>query len=113
MNELFLKVLTEKWEDEEFNQSIDRDTYGLHTAHNSFKHGEKASDWQLKKLMLFMRKIFHEALGRHAHYKTVTYVTEKDYPMQYVTHSWVENDVVAKKTRLIWLKLIEVVSYWH
>ena len=24
-----------------------------------------------------------------------------------------KNDVVEKKTRLIWLKLIEVVSYWH
>ena len=24
-----------------------------------------------------------------------------------------ENDVVAKKASLIWLKLIEVVSYWH
>ena len=30
-----------------------------------------------------------------------------------VTHRSVENDVVAEKARLIWLKLIEVVSYWH
>ena len=37
--------------DEELNQLIDLGTCGLHTANNAFKHGEKASDWQLKKLM--------------------------------------------------------------
>ena len=72
MNLLFLKVLTEKLEDEELNQLIDLGTCGLHTAHNVFKHGEKSSDWQLKKLMSFMSKIFHETTGRRADYKTVT-----------------------------------------
>ena len=74
------------------------------------KHGEKASDSQLKKLMSSMGKIFHEGLGRHADYKTVTNAAEKDYFMQFITHRWVENDVVVKKARVIWSKVIEVVS---
>ena len=48
VNLLFLKALTEKRKDEELSQLIDLGTCGLHTAHNAFKHGEKASDWQLK-----------------------------------------------------------------
>ena len=49
MNLLFLKILAEKRKDEEPSQLIDLDTCDLHTAqHNAFKHGEKASDWQLK-----------------------------------------------------------------
>ena len=92
VNLLFLKVLTEKCKNEELTQLIDLGTCGLHTAHNAFKHGEKASDWQLKKLMSSMSKIFHEAPGR-------------------CTHRWVENHVVAKKARVIWSKIIEVVSY--
>ena len=80
VNLLFFIVLTEKRKDEELSQLIDLGTCGLHTAHNAFKHGEKASDWQLKKLLSSMSKIFHEAPGRRANYKTVTDATEKDYP---------------------------------
>ena len=41
-------------------------------------HGVKASDCQFKKLMSSMSKIFQEAPGRRADYKTVTDATEKD-----------------------------------
>ena len=44
MNLLFLRVRTEKRKNEELSQLIDLGTCGLHTAHNAFKHGEKASD---------------------------------------------------------------------
>ena len=101
MNLLFLKILAEKHKDEELSQLIDLGTCGLHTVHNAFKHGEKASDWQLKKLMSSMSKIFHEAPERHADYKTVIDAIENDYPMQFITHRWVGNDVVAKKARVI------------
>ena len=56
-----VNLLTGKHENEELNQLIDLGICGLHTAYNAFKHGEKASDWQLKKLMSSMSKIFHEA----------------------------------------------------
>ena len=56
MNSIFLKALAEKRKDEELSQLIDLCTYGLYTAHNAFKCGEKASHWQLKKLMSSMSK---------------------------------------------------------
>ena len=59
-----------------------------------------------------MSKTFHEARGRHADYKTVTNAMVKGYLMQFISHRWMENDVVAKKANVIWLKIIEVVSYW-
>ena len=60
-----------------------------------------------------MSKIFHETPGRRADYKTVTDATENDFTMQFITHRWVENDVAAKKARVVWSKIIEVVSYWQ
>ena len=51
--------------------------------------------------MSSMSKIFHEAPGRHVDYKTVTDATEKVYTMQFIIHRWMENDVVAKKARVI------------
>ena len=60
-----------------------------------------------------MSKIFHEAPGRSADHKTVTNAMKKGYPMQFITHRWVKNDLVAKKTRVIWSKIIEVVFYWQ
>ena len=107
MNLLLLKILAEKCKDEELSQLIDLGICGFHTAHNAFKYGEKASDWQLKKLMSSMSKIFHEARGRCAAYKTITNTTIT------ITHRWVENDVVVIKARVIWSKIIEVVSYWQ
>ena len=60
-----------------------------------------------------MSKIFHEGPGRCADYKTITDATENDYHMQFITHRQVENDMIAKKARVIWSKIIEVVSYWQ
>ena len=75
VNLLFLKVLIEKHKDEKRSWLIDLSTCGLQTAQNLFKHGEKASDWQLKKLKSSMSKIFHEGPGKHADYKTITNAT--------------------------------------
>ena len=111
MNLLFLKALSEKGNDEELNQLTDLGTCGLHIAHNAFKHGEKASDWQLKKWMSSIRKIFFEAPGRRVDYKTVADATEKDHHMKFVTYRYTENDRAAKKAKVIWSKIIEVVSY--
>ena len=63
--------------------------------------------------MLSLSKIFHETPRRHVDYKTVTNTMEKDYAMEFITHRWMENDVIAKKARLIWSKIIEGVSYWQ
>ena len=38
--------------------------------------------------------------------------TEKDYPVQFVSHRWVENAGVAKKARMVWEKMVIITNYW-
>ena len=101
VNLSFLRMLQEKRNEEELPAMIDLGTCGLLTVHNGFKHGENASGWQTKKLLSSLHKIFHEAPGRRADFKTMADATEKDYPMQFVSHRWVENTGVAKKARKV------------
>ena len=51
---IFLKVLTEKRNNEELNQLIDMGACG-NNSHNAFKHGEKDLYWQLKKPTLWAK----------------------------------------------------------
>ena len=37
---------------------LDVGTCGLHIVHNAFQHGEKASNWNVKKKLSAMWKIF-------------------------------------------------------
>ena len=48
--------------------------------------------------MCSLHKIFHEASGRCADYKEVTGASDNEFPMQFVSHHWVENEPV--KTRM-------------
>ena len=101
VNLLFLKVRTENHKNEELSQLIDLGTCGLHTAHNAFKHGDKSLRLTTQKKMSSMSKIFHEAPERRADHKTVIDTKENDYPMQFITHRCMKNDLVAKKAREI------------
>ena len=113
VNLLFLKNLAEKRSDDDLSELINLCTCGLHTAHNAFKHGEKLSGWKMKKLMSSLYKIFHEAPGRREDYRKVTDSSDQDFPMQFVSHRWAENEPVARKARLIWPKIIEIIKYWQ
>ena len=55
--------------DRELSHLVSRGSSGLHTIHNSFKHGENATGWNLKKLLSSMFKIFHESPSRRAGYE--------------------------------------------
>ena len=66
VNLSFLKFLDEHRCDADLNPLINIGTCGLHTVHNSFKHGEKESDWYIKKLLNSMFKIFDESPSRRA-----------------------------------------------
>ena len=63
----------------EFSRLIHTGTCGLHTFHNAFSHGAKASSWKLKELLSAMYKIFDESPSRRADYESLTSATDKDY----------------------------------
>ena len=56
VNLAFLDILKKKRSDDELSQLINIGICGLHTFDSSFKHGEKASDWKINKLLGSMFK---------------------------------------------------------
>ena len=50
--EQFLSVhVYRERKEEELSHLVSIGTCGLHTLHNSFKHGENATEWKLKKFL--------------------------------------------------------------
>ena len=63
----------------EFSHSIHIGTCALHTLHNAFSHGAKASSCKLKEFLTAMYKIFDQNPSRRADYESLTSATDKDY----------------------------------
>ena len=112
VNISFLSSLNEDRMDRELSHLVAIGTCGLHVLHNSFKHGEKATGWNVKKLLSSMFKIFHESPSRRADYEVLTEAQNSDYPLQFCGHRWVENENVAKRAIDVWPKVVTVVDYW-
>ena len=51
---------------------LDMGTCGLHTLYNAFKCGEKATDWELDRLLKASWKLFHETPARIADFMSLT-----------------------------------------
>ena len=94
----FLDFLVEDRSDNELSRLINIGTYGLHTTHNSVKHGENSSGWKLNKLLQSMHKIFKEEPKRRKKHQEITLAKTSDYPLQFCLRCWVENEIVAKRT---------------
>ena len=112
VNKSFLSSIMEKRKEEGQKDLIDLGTCGLHIIHNSFKHGAKASGWNMKKLLSALYKIFHESPSRRADYERLTEALSSDYGLQFCGHRWVENERVAKRGQEVWPKTIVIVDFW-
>ena len=99
----FLTSLNEKKMDGELSHLVSLGCFGLHTIHNSFKHGENATGWNLKRLLSSIFKIFHESPSKHA---------DCNYPLQFCGCRWVQNENVAKRARNMLPNIVTVVKYW-
>ena len=109
VNLAFLNLVHENRKDDLLDPLIDIRTCSLHTLHRSFQTGEKATDWNIKKLLSSINKIFHESPSRRAYYDRLTAATCTEYPFKFYAHRWIENASVAKRAQIIWSKIIEVV----
>ena len=112
VNKSFYGLLQDRRKEENLNGLVFLGTCGLHIMHNSFKHGERASKWMMKKLCSSLYKIFHESPSRRSDYERITLAEDSDYALQFCGHRWVENEPVAKRGRAIWPKIREIVEYW-
>ena len=112
VNLVFLDLLNEHRSDNELSRLINIGTCGLHTTHNSMKHGENSSGWKLNKLLQSIYKIFEEAPKRREKYEEITLAKTSDYPLQFCSHRWVENEIFAKRAAEIWPRMVEIVQFW-
>ena len=86
VNVSFLDLLEEDKNEKELNKLVHIGTYGLHTLHNSMKHGEKTSGWNVKKLLSSLHRIFNELLSRRADYEALTQAISSDDPLHFCVH---------------------------
>ena len=77
-----------------------------------YENGEKASGWNIKKLLSCLHRIFGELSSRQADYEARTEAISLDYPVQFCAHLWVENERVAIWAREIWPKNVEIINFW-
>ena len=108
----FLDILNRFREDNEQPYSVNIGTSELHTLHDVFKNGKRASGWNTNKLLSSMYKIFEESVLRRADYEKFIMAEFSDYPLQFCTQRWVENQNMAKKAQKIWEKIVETVNFW-
>ena len=85
-------------------QLLEVGTYGLYIVHNAFKHGAKASGLSVGKTLKAMNKIFDQASSRRGDYEKLT---RRTYPLQFCSHRWAENKVVADRAIDVWDDIVE------
>ena len=84
LNLSFLNLFEKDRNEKKLNQLVHTRTCGLHTLHNSMKHDEKASGWNLKKLLSSLHRIFDESSSRRADYEALTQAISSDHALQSV-----------------------------
>ena len=85
VNLAFLNLVHENRKDDLLDPLIDIGTCSLHTLHRFFQTGEKATDWNIKKLLSSMNKIFDESPCR-PDYERLTAATHTEYPLKFCAH---------------------------
>ena len=78
VNLKFLNLLNEKRRNEYLNELISIGTCGLHTVSRAFQNAENSTDWNIKKVLSAMHKIFPESPCRRADYEKVSLATKED-----------------------------------
>ena len=73
---------------------------GIHTIHVSLQNAEKASEWDIRKVLKSMSKILMDSLARR---KTFEKITESDvHPVTYCGHRWCKNENCSHRATEIW-----------
>ena len=72
---------------------------GLHTMHNAFKAGARASEWDLMYFLTSLYTLFDNVPARREDYLAVTKGLDGTglFPMKQCNHRWLENSVVAQR----------------
>lgn len=83
------------------HQLIDIGSCGLHTLHNAFKTGVVAAEWNISSVLKSLYYLFKDAPARREDYLSCAN-SEKNLPLKFVDHRWLENVPVCRRAIAIW-----------
>ena len=109
MNLHLLEIVKVKRKDANLKPLLNIGTCGLHTVHNAFKHGAKASEWSIDQVLSSLYKIFDQSPSRRGYYEKLT---SGIYPLQFCSLRWVENKLVGERAIEVWDNIVTVVKFW-
>ena len=72
---------------------------GMHTIHNAFRSGCKATGWDIEEILCSMHRLFKDCPAREDDYKSVTKSSE--LPTNFCRHRWLENVSVMRQALLV------------
>ena len=93
----FLDLLNDKRKDESLNKLIFVGSRGLHTVSRAFQNAEQSTNWNIKKILMAMHKIFEKSSSCGADYKKVVLATVSYYPLLFSATRCVENADVPRR----------------
>ena len=100
VNLLFLNLHEETRCLNELPALLDIRTCGIHTIHGSLKNIERASEWDIGKVLKSMSKILMNPPARR---ETFGKITESNiYSLPYCSHRWYENENCLHRAVEIW-----------
>lgn len=74
---------------------LDMGLCGLHSAHNSFKFGEKGTNWNIVPFMRVCYNVFKDVPARRSDY--LRYSGSSDMPLKFCAVRWLQNAAVAER----------------
>ncbi|GBM00688.1 hypothetical protein AVEN_50732-1 [Araneus ventricosus] len=81
---------------------------GLHILNNSFKHGEKATNWDINSILSSLHWLFKDAPVRRGDLMKLS--SSEKFPLKFCCHRWLENVPCAERAIEIWTDICKYVS---
>ena len=111
VNLKFLDIVREERKDNDLKGLLEVGTCGLHTVHGALKHGGKASGWNIDKILSAIFKIIDQSPSRRTDYERLSGESVV-YPLQFCSHRWAENKIVAERAIEVWENMVKTVNHW-
>ncbi|GBO27994.1 hypothetical protein AVEN_216697-1 [Araneus ventricosus] len=77
---------------------------GLHILNNSFKHGEKATNWNINSILSSLYWLFKDAPVQRGDLMKLS--SSEKFPFKFCCHRWLENVPCAERAMEIWADIL-------
>ncbi|GBM79133.1 hypothetical protein AVEN_256248-1 [Araneus ventricosus] len=108
VNWKFYKLLQNDLKNQHNFQILCIGSCGLHILNNSFKHGEKATNWDINSILSSLHWLFKDAPVRRGDLMKLS--SSEKFPLKFCCHRWLENVPCAERAIEIWTDICKYVS---